>query len=262
LFLLIKKENNFLIFQSFNFYSLTNSTIYLIPNLLGDADIKSSLPDGVVDVVRTLKHFIVEDEKSARKFLKLCGVMPPFEGISFYVLDKHTSSADRSEILKAITGHESGILSEAGCPGIADPGADIIAMAHQRSFTVRPLVGPSSILLALIASGFNGQAFSFHGYLPANAIERIRKIKELEAESAKTGYTQIFIETPFRNDFLFQDILAQCKPLTLFSVACDITLPTEEIVSANIKEWQKRKVPELRGRPTVFSLLVTSGSGY
>jgi 16S rRNA (cytidine1402-2'-O)-methyltransferase len=236
------------------------STIYLIPNLLGDADFKTSLPEGVVDVVRSLKNFIVEDEKNARKFLKLCGVMPPYDDIAFYVLDKHTSSSERSEILKEITDKESGIISEAGCPAIADPGADIIAMAHQRNFTVRPLVGPSSILMALIASGFNGQAFNFHGYLPVTQLERVKRVKELEADSAKTGYTQIFIETPFRNESMFSDILANCKPTTLLSVACDITLPTEEIKSANIKEWQKIAAPALRGRPSVFSLLVIKGN--
>jgi 16S rRNA (cytidine1402-2'-O)-methyltransferase len=172
------------------------------------------------------------------------------------VLDKHTTSADRSHILQEIAGHDSGILSEAGCPAIADPGADIIGMAYQKNFTIKPLVGPSSILLALIASGFNGQAFTFHGYLPVTQLERIKRIKELEAESAENGYTQVFIETPFRNESLFSDILGQCKPTTLLSVATDITLATEEIRSANIKEWQKSPPPALRGRPTVFSLWV------
>jgi 16S rRNA (cytidine1402-2'-O)-methyltransferase len=230
------------------------STIYLVPNLLGEAALKDSIPDGVVTVVQRLKHFIVEDEKNARKFLKMCGVMPPFEGISFYVLDKHTTSASRGEILKEITGQESGILSEAGCPAIADPGADILGMAHRSNFKVVPLVGPSSILLGLIASGFNGQAFSFHGYLPVQPLERTKRIKELENEAAKTGYTQIFIETPFRNEALYQDILKSCKPNTLLSIACDLTLATEEIKSASIKDWQKNPAPQLRGRPAVFLL--------
>ena len=237
-------------------FPMTQSTIYLIPNLLGEGDLNDSLPSGVVDIVRRLKHFIVEDEKNARKFLKLCGVLPPFEGIHFYVLDKHTRSTEKSGIIESITGFESGILSEAGCPGIADPGADIIGMAHRKKFIVKPLVGPSSILLALIASGFNGQAFSFHGYLPVNGNERIRKIRELEAESAKTGYTQIFIETPFRNEAVVKDILESCKPNTLLSIAVEITLPTEEIKSAPIKDWQSKPLPALKGRPAVYCLWV------
>jgi len=227
-------------------------TIYLIPNLLGDTALDTSLPTYVVDTVRRLKHFIVEDEKSARKFLMLCGVRPPFEGISFYLLNKHTTHKDKSEILRAVTNEDSGILSEAGCPGIADPGADIVGLAHQKGFTVKPLVGPSSILLALIASGFNGQAFSFHGYIPVNAHERVQRIKELEAEAIKTGYTQIFIETPFRNEHILRDIVATCKPTTLLCMAMDLTLPTEDVRSANIKDWGAKPLPECKGRPAVF----------
>lgn len=230
------------------------TTIYLLPNLLGESNLTDALPQGVIDIVRRLKHFIVEDEKSARKFLKLCGVLPPFEGISFYVLDKHTRSVEKTEIMTAITGQESGILSEAGCPGIADPGADIIGLAHRKGFVVKPLVGPSSILMGLIASGFNGQAFSFHGYLPVNGIERIRKIREIEADAIKNGYTQIFIETPFRNEAVLKDILETCKPNTLLSIAIEISLPTEEIRSATIKDWQAKPLPALRGRPAVFSI--------
>ncbi len=234
---------------------MTNlSTIYLIPNLLGDTDLATSLPQGVVEIVRKLKHFIVEDEKNARKFLKLCEVLPPFEGISFYVLDKHTTNNEKSEILEAIAGSESGILSEAGCPGIADPGADIVGQAHRKGFIVKPLVGPSSILLALIASGFNGQQFSFHGYLPVNSGERIKRIREIEADSYRTGYTQIFIETPFRNEAVLGDILTSCKPNTLLSIAAEITTPAEFIRSASIKDWQSKPMPELRGKPAVFQI--------
>jgi len=180
--------------------------------------------------------------------------MPPFEGITFHVLNKHTTSIEKSHILDAIKGVECGILSEAGCPGIADPGAEIVGQAHRKGFIIKPLVGPSSILLGLIASGFNGQAFSFHGYLPVNPGERVKKLKELESETIKSGYTQIFIETPFRNEALVKDILATCKPATLLSIAIDITLPAEFIRSASIKDWQSKALPELKGRPAVFSI--------
>jgi 16S rRNA (cytidine1402-2'-O)-methyltransferase len=233
---------------------LKKGIIYLVPNLLGETNIDTSLPQGVIDVVKKLKHFIVEDEKSARKFLKLCGVLPPYDSITFHVLNKHTNSAQKDEILKQVSGVESGILSEAGCPAIADPGADIIGPAHQKNFTIRPLVGPSSVLLGLMASGFNGQAFTFHGYLPVNSGERVAKLKELETIAAKTGYTQIFIETPFRNEALFSDILKTCKPLTFLSVSLDLTLETEEIKSANIADWNQATPPSLKGRPAVFSL--------
>jgi len=236
---------------------LTNpGTIYLIPNLLGETYLASSIPQGVVEVVQKLKHLIVEDEKNARRFLKLCNVLPPFEGIVFHVLDKHTTNVEKSLILETIKGTECGILSEAGCPGIADPGAEIVGQAHRKGFIIKPLVGPSSILLGLIASGFNGQAFSFHGYLPVNPGDRVKRLKELEADTIKTGYTQIFIETPFRNESLYKDILASCKPTTLLSVAMDITLPSEFIRSASIKDWQSKPMPELRGHPAVFSLWV------
>jgi 16S rRNA (cytidine1402-2'-O)-methyltransferase len=223
---------------------------------LGEADLNSSLPQGVIEIVKKLKHFIVEDEKSARKFLKLCGVMPPYDALSFYVLNKHTSRTEKDEILAQISGKESGILSEAGCPAIADPGADIIGPAHQKNFIIKPLVGPSSILMALIASGFNGQAFTFHGYLPVNSGERISMLKEIETIASRTGYTQIFIETPFRNETVLQDILKSCKPETFLSVSSDLTLSAEDVKSATIKDWQKSTLPNLKGRPSVFCIWV------
>ena len=230
-------------------------TLYLIPNLLGEAPMEASLPAQVPALVRTLNHFLVEDAKSARKFLKLCGSLPPYDHIVFHTLDKHTSFQERIAILKELGDNDAGILSDAGCPAVADPGADIIVMAAEGGWKIKPLVGPSSILLAIMASGFNGQAFSFHGYLPVPPPERTGKIRQLETDSANNGYSQIFIETPYRNDALFQDIINTCKAETLLSIACDLTLDTEEVATYAIQKW-KNKVPNLRSRPTVFSIWV------
>jgi 16S rRNA (cytidine1402-2'-O)-methyltransferase len=229
--------------------------IYLIPNTLGDTSPEYSLTPGLIKTVQSLKHFIVENEKSARKFLMMCGVRPPFEGIRMYVLDKHTTPAEMSGILTSIGSNESGLLSEAGCPAVADPGAVLVKMAHERKIQVKPLVGPSSILLALMASGFNGQAFSFHGYLPVQQAERVRKIKELENLAQNSGYSQLFIETPFRNEALLGDLVNTCQPGTMLSVACDLTLESEEIRSMPASRW-KTGDWKLRGRPAVFSLWV------
>jgi 16S rRNA (cytidine1402-2'-O)-methyltransferase len=228
-------------------------TLFLIPNLLGDASLQASLPAEVIGLVQRLQHFVVEDEKSARKFLKLCGVMPPYDHIRMYVLDKHTSYDERMSILSQLQDKEAGILSDAGCPAVADPGADLVRQAHEKNITIRPLVGPSSILLGLMASGFNGQAFSFHGYLPVTSLERIQKLRELENVAMQTSYTQIFIETPFRNEALLQDIIKTGKDNTYLSVAADITLPSEEIHTYTIANWRKKTV-NLRNRPAVFLL--------
>lgn len=228
-------------------------TLFLIPNLLGDAPLHTSLPADVIGLVQRLQHFVVEDEKSARKFLKLCGVLPPYDHIRMYVLDKHTSYDERMSILSQLQDKEAGILSDAGCPAVADPGADLVRQAHEKNITIRPMVGPSSILMALMSSGFNGQAFSFHGYLPVTSLERIQKIRELENIAMSTGYTQLFIETPFRNEALLQDILKTGKDNTYLSLAIDITLPTEEIHTYSIANWRKKEL-NLRNRPAVFSL--------
>lgn len=230
-------------------------TIYLIPNLLGDASVEASLPPQNIEIVQRLKHFAVESEKSARKFLKLCGVMPPFEGINFYLLDKRSKPDELQEILTKIGRDDIGILSEAGCPAVADPGANLVNLGHQKEMVIKPLVGPSSVLLAVMASGMNGQGFSFHGYLPVQSNERMQKIRELEADSATTGYMHLFIETPFRNQHLLEDIIKNCRQNTMLSVACDLTLPTEEIKTMNVESWRKSGI-DLKNRQAIFSLWV------
>jgi 16S rRNA (cytidine1402-2'-O)-methyltransferase len=228
-------------------------TIYLIPNTLGDSPLNRNIPEYNLEIIRGLKHFAVEGEKAARKFLKQCGVVPPFEGITLHALDKRTSPAELSAILDSIGSGDGGILSEAGCPGVADPGSNLVLAAYARRFSVVPLIGPSSILLALMASGMNGQGFVFHGYIPQGSNERMQQL-ELENASADTGYTQIFIETPFRNESLFADILRACKQNTLLSIGCDITLPTEDVRTMKIEDWRKTTIV-LRNRQAVFSLL-------
>ncbi len=227
--------------------------LHLIPNTLGESPLEIALPQGLIEVVRNLKFFVVENEKSARKFLKMCGVMPPFEGVEMYVLDKHSTQQDMFGILKLLKDHEVGVLSEAGCPAIADPGADLVLLAHEQGMEIRPYVGPSSILLALMGAGFNGQGFTFHGYLPVPQQERIAKLKELENLSAQTTHTQVFIETPFRNEALLADMLKNCAPETLLSVSYNLTLPDQKIITKPIEKWQDTKV-ELRGKPAVFCL--------
>jgi 16S rRNA (cytidine1402-2'-O)-methyltransferase len=228
-------------------------TLHLIPNTLGESPIENALPQEVINVVRSVKYFVVENEKSARKFLKTCGVMPPFEGIEMFVLDKHSTPQDKIAILKLLKEHDFGMLSEAGCPAIADPGADLVLMAHEQGYEVRPLVGPSSILLALMGAGFNGQGFTFHGYLPVPQQERIARLKELETQSAQNAYTQVFIETPFRNEALLADILKNCAPQTYLSVSYNLTMPDQQIITKPVDKWKITDL-ELRGKPAVFCL--------
>jgi 16S rRNA (cytidine1402-2'-O)-methyltransferase len=231
-------------------------TLYLIPNLLGEAEIAFSLPVAVPALVQRLSHFIVEDEKSARKFLKLCGNMPPYDKICFYHLDKHTNDKEQKTILNALQTNDCGLLSEAGCPAIADPGADFVRIAQDAGVKVVPLVGPSSVLLTAMASGMNGQGFTFHGYLPAQPSSRQQRLREIEQRSAADHYTQLFIETPFRNEHMASDILKICRPDTRLCIAIDLTLPSEQIISLPVGEWRKRKLPELKNRQAVFALWV------
>lgn len=232
---------------------LEKGKLYLIPTLLGASDI-NILPPIVIDTVQRLKYFIVEDEKSARKFLKSVGVLPPYDDLHFFTLNKHTSSQEKHEIFIQLSKVEAGIISEAGCPVIADPGAAVVKMAHQVGIQVIPLPGPSSILLALMASGATGQNFTFHGYLPISSSERQQKIKWLQEMAVKSGYTQIFIETPFRNESMVNDVIKTADEEIFFSIATDLTLDTEEIHTASIQQWQTKKLPPLRGRPSVFLL--------
>lgn len=239
--------------------SHTSGTLYLIPCTLGDTPAEQVLPQHVIAVARNLSHFVVEQPKTARQFLSALKPEQPIQSMHFASLNEHTASSELVALLAPLlAGHDVGIISEAGCPGIADPGADLVALAHRRAIRVVPLVGPSSILLALMASGLNGQCFAFHGYLPIAEADRNRSIAALEAESAKRKQTQLFIETPYRNEKLFSALLGNCRPNTLLCIAADITLPSEQIQTRSIAQWKSQPMPQLNKRPSMFLLLGAS----
>jgi 16S rRNA (cytidine1402-2'-O)-methyltransferase len=228
-----------------------NGRIYLIPVTLGGDDFLKVIPEKVIGLTRKLRYFIVEDIRSARRFLRLIDKEFPINDSVFYELNEHTGESDITNYLGPIyNGSDIGVLSEAGLPSIADPGARIIALAHQKRITVTPLSGPSSILLALISSGLNGQNFSFNGYLPVKPAERSAKLRELEKKAGE-GYAQIFMETPYRNQKMLDSIITTCHNNTLLCIAADITLPTESIRTMKISEW-KRDLPLLKDKLVVF----------
>ncbi|HUW25352.1 MAG TPA: SAM-dependent methyltransferase [Gallionella sp.] len=234
-------------------------TLYLIPCTLGDTPAAQVLPQHVIDIARKLKHFVVEHPKSARQFLSALKPEQPIQSLHFATLDEHSAPGDLAELLAPLlAGKDVGIISEAGCPGIADPGADLVSLAHRHGIRVEPLVGPSSILLALMASGLNGQRFTFHGYLPIPEAERNKAIVALEAESARRQQTQLFIETPYRNEKLFSALLSHCRPHTLLCIASDITLPCEQIRTHSIAQWKSQHMPQLNKHPSLFLLLASS----
>ena len=227
--------------------------IYLIPVTLGGDDFLKVIPEKVITLTRMLRHFIVEDVRSARRFLRLVDKGFPIDDTVFLELNEHTEESEISDYLEpAFKGHDIGIMSEAGLPGIADPGAKIIAVAHKKNLKVIPLSGPSSILLALISSGFNGQNFTFNGYLPVRTAEKTARIRELE-KRAHEGYAQIFMETPYRNQKMFESLITICGNDTLLCIAADITLQSEYIRSMRISEW-KKNIPSLNNRLVVFVL--------
>ena len=231
-------------------------TLILIPVPLGAIDPAQTLPASVLTTLRPLKHFVVENAKSARAFLKAAGTNLPLQQLDLKELSEHTPATALPELLTPLqAGSDVGLLSEAGCPAIADPGANLVALAQQHGIPVRPLVGPSSILLSLMASGLNGQCFAFHGYLPAKEPERSKRLAELSNESKKKQQTQIFIETPYRNRQMFDALMQQLPPGTRLCVATDLTLPSESIQTRKIGEWKKTTPPDIERRPTVFLFL-------
>jgi 16S rRNA (cytidine1402-2'-O)-methyltransferase len=231
-------------------------TLYLIPCTLGDTPADQVLPQHVISVARKLQNFVVEQPKTARQFLSALKPEQPIQALHFATLNEHTTANELPELLAPLlAGHDVGIISEAGCPGVADPGANLVNLAHRNGIRVVPLVGPSSILLALMASGLNGQCFAFHGYLPIAEAERNRMISKLEAESSRLKQTQLFIETPYRNDRMLSALLAQCRPETLLCVATDITLSGEQIQTRSIAQWKSQPMPQLNKRPSLFLLL-------
>ncbi len=229
-----------------------SAKIYLIPTTLGDSPVENVIPKYVVDIINQTQHYIVENIKTARRYLIKAGIKTKIDDLTFYELNKHSSPDEYNSYLNPIKENKNiGIISEAGTPGVADPGADIVAIAHRKNIPVVPLVGPSSILLSVMASGLNGQSFAFVGYLPIKKPERIKRIKELERRSQVENQTQLFIEAPYRNQHLLEDIISNCSPETKLCIAADITLETEFIKTKTVKDW-KKGIPNLHKRPTIF----------
>lgn len=226
--------------------------LYLIPTTLGDVSPDEVLPQTVKRAIDFINDYVVENEKTARKFIKSINAEKVQANLRLHVLNKFTEESEYNEMLKpCLEGRNVGLMSEAGCPGVADPGAVIVKLAHEKGIQVVPLVGPSSILLALMGSGMNGQSFAFNGYLPIDKSEKKSALKNLERLSMEKNQAQIFIETPYRNNKLLEDILQSLQSSTRLCVATDITLPTEYIKTLTINDWKKTKV-DLHNRPTIF----------
>ncbi len=235
-------------------------TLYLLPSGLGDSALGNVLPDGSREIAHRLTHFIAENPKSARAFLKQIEYPRPINTATIHVLDKDTPGAAIPALLAPLlAGIDIALVSEAGCPAVADPGAVLVRAAHESGIRVVPLIGPSAILLALMASGLNGQNFAFHGYLPIEKTRRAWHVRDLEQRSRQDDATQIFIETPYRNDAMLQAVLAECSPQTLLCVATDITQSGEQIMTRSIADW-RRNIPELDKRPSVFLLYCPKGN--
>lgn len=229
-------------------------SLFLIPVTLGDTPLVNVLPENNKDIIRLVSHFIVEDLRTARRFLKKALPEIQIESLMFFELNKHTSPEVIASFLDPIKkGFHVGVLSEAGCPAIADPGADVVAIAQEKKIKVVPLVGPSSILLSLMASGFNGQSFAFLGYLPIEAGARVKALKQMEQRIYSEHQTQIFIETPYRNQKMVDDLLKNCNPQTKLCIAANLTCENEFVQTKTIRDW-KGKVPDLAKIPTIFLL--------
>lgn len=231
-----------------------NCRLYLIPTLLGESKPTGSIPELNKEIIKTINVFVVENEKSARKFIKLICPEKVQSELEIHILDKNTNEAELFELSK-LFGHNEviGVLSEAGLPAVADPGAKLVRLAHQKKVRVIPLVGPSSILLALMASGMNGQQFCFNGYLPIDKQERKKVVQGLEIESRKNGSAQIFMETPYRNNQLIEDLVKICQPTTRLCVAANLTMPDEAILTLTIKDWAQKKA-DFHKKPAIFVL--------
>jgi 16S rRNA (cytidine1402-2'-O)-methyltransferase len=230
------------------------NALYMIPVTLGDAPVDAVIPPGTLNIMNELDHFIVEDLRTARRYLRKAGYKIPFDDVHFFILNEHSSEKDLDEMMEVlINGQSMGMMSEAGAPGIADPGREIVALAHRNGIRVIPLAGPSSILMGLMASGLNGQSFTFHGYLPVKNPDRSKRIRQLERTALETGVTQIFMETPYRNMSLLEDLLKLCGDDTMLGIAADISLTDEFIRTRSVLEW-RRSPPSIQKRPAVFLL--------
>ncbi|MBP1203616.1 16S rRNA (cytidine1402-2'-O)-methyltransferase [Duganella sp. 1411] len=236
-------------------------TLFLIPNTLGETEaLASVLPEQVQRITSQLDYFVAENAKTARAFLKLVNanhpLAKPLQEITISELNVNTPAAALAGLLAPLlAGRDGGLVSEAGVPAVADPGADLVRLAHQHNIPVRPLVGPSSLLLAVMASGLNGQSFAFNGYLPTDAAQRATRIKELETRSRKEKQTQLFIETPYRNAAMLEALVTACAPGTLVCVATDLSLASETIRTMTATQWKSAKAPDFHKKPTVFLLL-------
>ncbi|MBK6619223.1 MAG: SAM-dependent methyltransferase [Nitrosomonas sp.] len=229
--------------------------LYLIPTPLGKDEITSVLPADVQRRLSTIRHFVVEHPKTARYFLKQINGLPPLASLELAELNEHTAAKMLPDLLlPLLNGWDVGLLSEAGCPAIADPGAALVRLAHQQNIQVVPLVGPSAILLALMASGLNGQHFCFHGYLPVPQDERDQKILQIEKRSRQENETQIFIETPYRNLRLLEALLCCCNAQTQLCLACNLTLTNEYVSTRTVGEWRQNSLPVIHKQPAVFLL--------
>lgn len=230
------------------------ANLYLIPVTLGESELDHVIPPNHREIIRSISHFIVENIRTARRFLRKADKNIDIDQLHFFELNQHTDMTRIHTFLEPIAqGRHIGVMSEAGCPGVADPGADVVRIAHEKGIRVIPLVGPSSILLAMMASGMNGQNFAFNGYLPIKKDEKARHIQFLEKRIYTENQSQLFIEAPYRNMQLLEDLLTNCQPRTRLCIACDITLDTEFIRTLPVGEWEKNK-PDIQKRPVIFIL--------
>jgi 16S rRNA (cytidine1402-2'-O)-methyltransferase len=233
---------------------MNRGILYLIPSLLGESPASNVFPPVNGEIISRIKYFIVEEIRTARRFLKKICPEIDIDNLTFTLYNEHSNSIDAGAFLEPLLkGQDAGIISEAGTPCVADPGSLVVRLAHESGIRVVPLIGPSSLLLALMASGFNGQEFVFHGYLPIDKTSRINRIREIEKDIYKKNQTQVFIETPYRNLQLFQTIIETCHESTLLCLATSLTTPEERIFTLSVKEWKKKK-PDLNRNPTVFLL--------
>ncbi len=233
---------------------MNKGTLYLIPSLLGESPVQQAVPESNLEIIRRLNYFIVEEVRSARRFLKKASPSLEIDGLQFFVFNEHSPVDNLSSFLEPLNnGHDMGLLSEAGLPCVADPGSGILRIAHEADIRICPMVGPSSLMLALMASGFNGQNFSFTGYLPIDKAVRMKRLKELERNIYTLDQTQIFIEAPYRNIQVFQAILESCREGTLLCLATELTTAEESIIVKPVRNW-KGKHPDIDKKPTVFLL--------
>ncbi|MFT5779012.1 MAG: 16S rRNA (cytidine1402-2'-O)-methyltransferase [Crocinitomicaceae bacterium] len=233
---------------------MAKGTIYMVPTTLGGETIEDVIPENVRKAVIELRYFIVEDIKSARRFLRKADRSFPIDESTFLEVHRRSEPHEIQGFLRhAIDGNSIGVLSDAGCPGIADPGAAVVALAHERNIPVKPLVGPSSILMTIMGSGFSGQEFTFHGYLPKERKDRIYAMKKFEGDVYRTGATHVFMDTPFRNMNVLEDLLNELSDTTMLCIACDLTIHDENIRTMSVKDWRKNAY-DLAKKPTMFAL--------